>query len=211
MPTPVTIPAHQMGALRDLFNTVGSGVGNRGYQPAIDSSGGNVNLSSKELRKLRKSVGGEYYNEAGAYVGSSTNTSSYSSGSFSRQTGILWSKLPEDAFEELALAYEQTIKSELRAKMKAYAGEARRWMVQNAPWGDRSGAARSGLGSNVGGNQYGTWMVLFHTVPYGTYLEGINPATNQPMLNAGEFSIIEPAIDYFSKRIWSDVAQMFRS
>ena len=44
-------------------------------------------------------------------------------------------------------------------------------MKNNAPWTDRTGAARNGLGANVVTTGNRVAIVLYHSVNYGPYLE----------------------------------------
>ena len=45
------------------------------------------------------------------------------------------------------------------------------YMKANASWTDRTGAARNGLGARVESNTNSVAIVLFHSVPYGVWLE----------------------------------------
>lgn len=58
-------------------------------------------------------------------------------------------------------------------------------MKQNAPWTDRSTAARDGLNAQVLVSTNGVAIVLYHTVPYGIFLE---------ICNGGRYAIIEPTM-----------------
>jgi len=121
------------------------------------------------------------------------------------RVGIVWSKAPEDALFELTSAYADVIIARIRERLRDWAIEILRFMQVNAPWQDITGAARASLSVKPGGNQYGSWLILAHGVPYGPYLEGINIRTGQPMMNAGQWSIIEPTIDIYAQRIWQDI------
>lgn len=64
----------------------------------------------------------------------------------------------------------------------------------NAPWGDRTGMARAGLGTDVYRDGLNVELVLFHTVDYGLWLETIQSgrfATIMPTLEALAFGIFE--------------------
>lgn len=58
-------------------------------------------------------------------------------------------------------------------------------MKSTAPWTDRTGAARNGLGTQVLVSPNAVAIVLYHTVPYGIYLE---------TRWGGKFAVIEPTI-----------------
>jgi hypothetical protein len=51
------------------------------------------------------------------------------------------------------------------------ATHAESYMKDQAPWTDRTGAARNGLGTKVVVETNKVAIVLYHSVPYGVYLE----------------------------------------
>lgn len=65
------------------------------------------------------------------------------------------------------------------------APQAEAYMRENAKWTDRTGAARNGLGATVKTSGDDVAIVLFHTVPYGVFLE---------VRWGGKYAIIEPTI-----------------
>lgn len=73
--------------------------------------------------------------------------------------------------------------------VKAYAQE-------NAPWSDRTGAARAGLDTEVSREGTEVVLTLFHTVEYGQWLETIN---------SGEFAIIMPTLEALERQIMESV------
>lgn len=78
------------------------------------------------------------------------------------------------------------IKKGVVAAANYTATAANSYMKQNAPWTDRTGAARSGLGSKVEINATSVAIVLYHSVEYGVYLE-VN--------NGGRYAIIQPTME----------------
>lgn len=63
----------------------------------------------------------------------------------------------------------------------------------NAPWTDRTGNARQGLGTRVGTLAPDVYyLALFHRVPYGIWLE---------VRWGGEYAIIMPAIYVFGPKV----------
>lgn len=70
----------------------------------------------------------------------------------------------------------------------------------NAPWTDRTGNARAGLGGYVerDGNDFG--LIIFHRVNYGIYLE---------TKYAGRDAIIIPTLDVFGPRVMSALAGLW--
>ncbi len=131
---------------------------------------------------------------------------------YGKSFSLVWKKLPADAFAELTEAYIREIEYRIFQIVKKWAPIIEAWMKDNAPWTDRTGNARAGLKANVFWI-FGRWtrLELSHRVRYGTYLEGHNPETDSPMLNAGKWSIIEPALDEFKDKIWADIIAEFRT
>lgn len=62
---------------------------------------------------------------------------------------------------------------------------AEQYMRSNAPWTDRTSAARNGLHAQVQVSTNKVAIVLFHTVPYGVFLE---------IRWGGKYAIIEPTM-----------------
>ncbi len=125
---------------------------------------------------------------------------------------ITWDITPEMMLQQLTEQYISAIEQAIENLLKSYAPTIETWMRDNAPWTDRTGDARQGLVTQVH-RAVGNYVLveLAHSVDYGTYLEGWNPKTNSPMENAGQWSIIEPALDHFGPLIWNDLISMLRS
>lgn len=132
--------------------------------------------------------------------------------SYSDFVTFKWENLPEDALEALALNYERRINSEIYQVVKEWAPEVEAWMKQNAPWQNISGDARAGLIAKAH-LVFGKQIILrmSSSAAHGVYLEGWNPEKNAPMNNAGRWSIIEPALDFFGPKIWADIVSRFSS
>lgn len=62
----------------------------------------------------------------------------------------------------------------------------------NAPWTDRTSNARNGLAARSGKEGKTRFIVLFHQVPYGIYLE---------TMQSGKYAIIMPTIDEFGPQV----------
>ena len=106
--------------------------------------------------------------------------------SFLLQDGIIfwfdgpdWDKVVED--------YLNDVKSEVQG----YAQE-------NAPWEDRTGAARDGLTTTVQNNDGSVSLELSHTVDYGLWLE---------VIQNGRFAILLPTLEALGPQISSEVAK----
>lgn len=69
-------------------------------------------------------------------------------------------------------------------------GEAK--MKNDAPWTDRTGAARVGLHTNTA-HHGGTHQIVFaHSVPYGIWLE---------IKNSGRYEVIMPTVRFIGARV----------
>lgn len=78
----------------------------------------------------------------------------------------------------------------------AYAEE---WMKQNAPWTDRTGAARSGL-TAIANHQSDTWEIFMaYSVYYGIWLE---------IANSGKYQIMIPAMRHVGQKILEDLKRV---
>lgn len=78
---------------------------------------------------------------------------------------------------------------------------AQAYMKQNAPWTDRTGNARSGLKatsqSDVAQGKFR--LILYHSVPYGIWLE---------IKNQGRYRIIQPSVKHSGEHLMSLFAKM---
>lgn len=83
--------------------------------------------------------------------------------------------------------------------VNASRGEA--YMKTNAPWTDRTGAARTGL-HTVTSHSHSSHSILFsHTMDYGIWLE---------VKNSGEYEIIMPSIRETGRQLMGDLNHLFR-
>lgn len=64
---------------------------------------------------------------------------------------------------------------------------------ENAPWQDRTGAARAGLGVEVDIEGDEVVISLFHSVDYGIWLETIQ---------SGEYAIIMPTLEKYAAEVF---------
>lgn len=87
------------------------------------------------------------------------------------------------------MANVATIDLKMKAGIVAAANyaapQAEAFMKENAPWTDRTGAARNGLGTQVVIDDGTVAIVLYHSVPYGVFLE---------LRWGGKYAIIEPTM-----------------
>lgn len=73
-----------------------------------------------------------------------------------------------------------------------YEPRVENWMKVNASWTDRTSNARNGLAARSGKSGKTHWIVAFHQVPYGIWLE---------TRWSGKYAILMPAIDKFGPEI----------
>jgi len=84
------------------------------------------------------------------------------------------------------------VEEAVEAVMEHYAGEVQDYAQENAPWEDRTGAARDGLTAEASSSGNTHEIVLYHTVDYGIWLE---------IRNSGEYAIILPTIEHMGPQI----------
>lgn len=110
-----------------------------------------------------------------------------------------WVVEPGLAFPQLMERYSQVILQGGRRIAHKHAAEMEAWAKSNAPWQDRTGAARAGLKATVEDNDLVAEITLAHGVDYGVWLE---------LAHGGKNAIIAPAIDHFAPRVWRDIQNM---
>lgn len=116
--------------------------------------------------------------------------------------GFKWIVAPNQTIPQMAERYTRAVFQAGRQLAQQNAAEMEAWAKANAPWTDRTGAARAGLHATVEATgQIGT-IVLSHGVDYGLWLE---------IANGGRFSIIAKAIDMFGPKFMQDLQRMLSS
>lgn len=113
--------------------------------------------------------------------------------------GFKWVVAPNQTIPQMAEAYAQAIFSATAQVAEAKAREMEVWAKANAPWQDRTGAARNGLSARVEGSRDNTTIVLSHGVDYGLWLE---------ISNGGRYAIIAQAVDVFGASLMDDLQRM---
>jgi len=73
-------------------------------------------------------------------------------------------------------------------------------MKVNAPWTDRTGAARSGLHARTEHSKTRHAIVFAHSVPYGIWLE---------VKNSGKYEIIMPTVRQESRALGNDLDRLW--
>jgi hypothetical protein len=102
---------------------------------------------------------------------------------------IVWTG--EDLGKETAKCAALT-KGAVTALMRYEAAEGQNYMRTNAPWTDRTGNARQGLFGRAFSEAKSYTIVLYHTMPYGIFLE---------TRWSGRYAIIEPAVQHVGHNV----------
>ena len=88
------------------------------------------------------------------------------------------------------------VEDRAKSELEHWADQVESYAQQNAPWDDRSGAARQGLVAEVTEEGNTLYLELAHTVDYGQWLE---------VIQSGRFAIIMPTLETFAGDIFDDV------
>lgn len=80
--------------------------------------------------------------------------------------------------------------------MEANAPRVQSYARSSAPWTDRTGNARNGLFAKYRGSNSSHAIDLYHTVPYGIFLE---------VRWSGRYQVIRPTIDAEGRRIMTQM------
>ena len=115
--------------------------------------------------------------------------------------GFKWIVPPDLAFPELVERFSKTIFVTGSRVVEERAPAMEQWAKDNAPWTDRTGAARAGLHVTVDKSGPLAQITLAHgdNVPYGVWLE---------IANGGKYAIIALAIDVWAPIIWRDMQRI---
>lgn len=103
--------------------------------------------------------------------------------------------LKPQRFDQMGL----NIKRAMVAAAGKTATEAQGWMRANAKWRDQTGNARNGLGTEVQTSKNNVRVILYHSVPYGIWLE---------VRWDGKYAIIQPAILHHAPRMMNLIAKL---
>lgn len=128
--------------------------------------------------------------------------------------GFTWTAPPQEVWPKGAAAYAMAVRRGIHGVMKRYEAEIVTYMRSNAPWTDRSGAARQSLYAETNPPSSAEVMetielIMAHGVEHGAYLEGFDPRFNFSPTRLGQrFAIIAPTLDHFGPRIWADIQRM---
>lgn len=79
------------------------------------------------------------------------------------------------------------------------ANAAQNFMRDNAPWTDQTANARQGLFAKSGSDASKRFIVLYHTMPYGIWLE---------VKQSGKYKIIMPATEEAGRQVMSSLKKI---
>lgn len=82
------------------------------------------------------------------------------------------------------------------AVLQYHEASAQNRMREGAPWQDQTGNARGGLFAQAYAADDERGLVLYHTVPYGVFLE---------LANSGKYQIIMPTVEEEGREIMKDL------
>jgi hypothetical protein len=85
-----------------------------------------------------------------------------------------------------------TLATRITTAMEEGAEEIEAYGQANAPWDDRTGAARDGLTAEVDFEDGEVVITFYHSVDYGLWLE---------LIQDGRFAIIMPTLEYLGPQI----------
>lgn len=89
-------------------------------------------------------------------------------------------------------AYGAFMMKNIHEAMRAWGADAVIRMKQNAPWTDRTGMAREGLGWSLEEDWVRPTLYLFHSVDYGQWLE---------IRWSGQYAIVIPTMEEFGPEL----------
>lgn len=98
--------------------------------------------------------------------------------------------------------FKRKVNNQISAVMDYNAAYATGWLKQNAPWTDRTSAARTGLValSNASGNSHE--ILMAYSVYYGIWLE---------VANSGKYAVITPGMRIIGKKVMDDMQSLLNS
>ncbi len=84
------------------------------------------------------------------------------------------------------------LEDKIMSVMQFYAPQIESYAKANAPWTDQTGNARNGLAARAGREGQSYYIVLYHQVPYGIWLE---------VKYDGRDAVIMPTLDEFLPKV----------
>lgn len=116
--------------------------------------------------------------------------------------GFQWEVTPNQAFDQLVENYTNTVFATGRRVAEQRAQAMEQWAKANAPWTDRTGAARRGLHATVQESPGVIAQIIISHDPnldYPIWLE---------IANGGRYAIIAPTIDQWGPVFMQDMQRI---
>lgn len=114
-----------------------------------------------------------------------------------RGRGIVWT---DDSLFDNMTRFPVVMDQAMGQVFEYEATEAQNMMRTNAPWQDKTGNARQGLFTATGRTESGHFMVLYHTMPYGIWLE---------VRHNGQYAVIEPSLQPVGLQVMQSLRRLF--
>lgn len=110
-------------------------------------------------------------------------------------------RITEDTLTPNLKALHPQLHAGLYTLMQFYADRMESYAVANASWSDQTGNARQGLSAKAFSEPQSFAIVLYHTMPYGVWLE---------VRWSGRYAIILPTIDRHGPEVMAAVSQVMQ-
>jgi len=118
---------------------------------------------------------------------------------FATAKGFVQFEMKDNGLGKALKNGNKVLQDAVDAKMQFWAPQCEAYMKANAPWTDRTGNARNGLGAQAYRADPEHGIVLFHSVPYGIWLE---------VKYSGEYAIIDPTLQYMGPLVMQSLQNM---
>lgn len=95
--------------------------------------------------------------------------------------------------------FEAKMRAGFQERMEPFAQRMLDYAIEHAPWEDRTGEARQGLGAEYDDDPDEPGISLFHTVEYGIWLE---------VRWGGKYAIIIPTVEFLGPGMMAELKGM---
>lgn len=113
------------------------------------------------------------------------------------RSGVSWSEDLEKVLIRGTLEYKAGLEKQFDALVQRYAPLIENWMKENAPWEDRTTHARQSLRARIEFEINEIFINMYYeNVSYDVFLE---------YAHSGRYSILAPALDYWSPVLWREI------
>ena len=112
-----------------------------------------------------------------------------------------WDSGSIDQLEAAALAYVKKVQAAIKGVAGLIASRLQQHAQLNAPWTDRTGAAREGLVTIADVSEELVTVYLVHTASYGVFLE---------IARGGRHAVIMPTIEALMPEIYQLMQSVFK-